>query len=76
MTTPNIKRMTPIVASHLSFIKYNPKIAINKPKNITIIDNPGVDPDEHYRLLCGCVLNTFFLCHNSKFTWSGCTSYR
>lgn len=38
MTTPNIKRMTPIVASHLSFIKYNPKIAINKPKNITIIN--------------------------------------
>ena len=38
MTTPNIKKMTPIVASHLSFIKYNPKIAINKPKNITIIN--------------------------------------
>lgn len=37
MTTPNIKRMTPIVASHLSLIKYNPKIAINKPKNIAII---------------------------------------
>ena len=38
MTTPNIKRMTPIVASHLSLIKYNPKIAINKPPNINIIN--------------------------------------
>lgn len=38
MTAPSIKRMTPIVASHLSLIKYNPKIAINKPKNITIIN--------------------------------------
>ena len=38
MTTPNIKRITPIVASHLSLIKYNPKTAINKPKNITIIN--------------------------------------
>lgn len=29
-------------------------------------DNPGVDAYEHNRLLSGCVLNTFFLCHNSK----------
>lgn len=42
MTTPNIKRMTPIVASHLSLIKYNPKIAINNPKNITIIINATI----------------------------------
>ena len=38
MTTPNIKKMTPIVASHLSLIKYNPKITINKLKNINIIN--------------------------------------
>lgn len=38
MTTPNIKKMTPIVASHLSLIKYNPKITINKPKNINVIN--------------------------------------
>lgn len=38
MTTPNIKRMTPIVSNHLSRIKYNPKIVINKPKNINIIN--------------------------------------
>lgn len=38
MIAPNIKRMTPIVASRLSLIKYNPKIAINKPKNIHIIN--------------------------------------
>lgn len=37
MTTPNIKKMTPIVASHLS-LKYNPKTTINKLKNINIIN--------------------------------------
>lgn len=38
MTTPNIKRKTPIVASYISLIKYNPKIAINKPKKLIIIN--------------------------------------
>lgn len=51
MTTPNIKRMTPIVASHLSLIKYNPKIAINKPKNITII-NANTIPTPPFRDQC------------------------
>lgn len=38
MTTPNIKKMTPIAASHLYLIKYNPKTTINKLKNINIIN--------------------------------------
>ena len=37
MTTLNIKKMTPIVARHLS-LKYNPKTTINKFKNINIIN--------------------------------------
>lgn len=37
MNTPNIKKMTPIVASHLS-LKYNPKTTINKLKNINVIN--------------------------------------
>lgn len=38
MTTPIINKITPIVASHLSLINHNPKIAINNPKTTTIIN--------------------------------------